>query len=382
MIVTVAQAVGAWGMFVYTSGATVVARDLGVPTAYIGYQVGTAYFFAMLCSLFSSTTTRQIGYVQSLALSMFAIAAGAYLTTIWYLTGMAAGSILMGLGFGLIPAASTRLLMSVTTENRRAFIFSIKQSGIPFGGLLAAVITPLVTEQIGWRWAGYVIVVMGLLLSIILILHNERWNIVERETRPISYNPLNPIRVIFRSRALSLLIYMSICYISIQIIWWTYLSPFLVEDLNFGLVEAGTFLAVIQITGIFGRPFWGWLADVLQDNLTAMAILGLIMSVCCMVTPFLTPDTPKILLYVLSILIGISAVSWNGVFHAALLQAAPKGDTIQVIAGMAFFVYVAMFAWPVGFAIAIQITGNYPMTIAIFSIVGLVGTYCAWKVKS
>jgi predicted MFS family arabinose efflux permease len=369
-------------MFVYTSGATAVAGDLGVPTAYIGYQVGLAYFSATICSLFSGAITRQIGYVQSLALSTFTVAAGAYLTTIWSLAGMAVGSVLMGLGFGLIPAATARLLMSVTTENRRAFIFSIKQSGIPIGGLLAAVTTPTITEQIGWRWAGYIIVVLGLLLTVILIFHQKRWIIEERETRLLSYNPLNPILVIVRNRDLRLLIYMAICYISIQNFWWTYLSPFFVEDLKFGLVEAGIFLAVVQIAGIVGRPFWGWLADVLQDNLTAMAILGVIMTVCCIVAPLLTPETPKALLYLLSMLIGISATSWNGVFHAALLQAAPKGDAILAIAGMAFFVYVAMFAWPIGFAIAIQISGNYPMTIAMFSITGLIGTICAYNLKS
>lgn len=368
-------------MFVYTSAATVVAGDLSVPTAYIGYQVGLAYFSATICSLFSSTTTRQIGYVQSLALSMLTIATGAYLTTIFSLTGMAIGSGLMGLGFGLIPAASTRLLMSVTKENRRAFIFSIKQSGIPLGGLVAAMTTPVITEYVGWRWAGYVIVALGLLLAFILYAHKDRWIIDELETQPVSYNPLNPIRKIFQSRALSLLISMAICYISIQVIWWTYLSPFFVEHLKFGLVEAGTFLAVIQITGIFGRTFWGWLADKLQDNLTAMVILGLIMSLSCLVVPFLTPDTPKVMLYGLSIMIGISAVSWNGVFHAALLQATPKSDAIQVIAGMAFFVYVAMFAWPAGFAFVIQFTENYPMTIAIFSVVGLIGTLCGYLVK-
>ena len=51
-------------MFVYTAGATAIARDLSVSATYIGYQISIAYFAATLCTLFSGGITRRLGAVS------------------------------------------------------------------------------------------------------------------------------------------------------------------------------------------------------------------------------------------------------------------------------------------------------------------------------
>ena len=75
-------------MFVYTSGATAIARDLSVSATYIGYQISIAYFAATLCTLFSGGITRRLGAVSCLAVAMTCVAIGAMVTTLLQLTGM------------------------------------------------------------------------------------------------------------------------------------------------------------------------------------------------------------------------------------------------------------------------------------------------------
>ena len=379
---TLAQSAGAWGMFVYTAGATAIATDLSVSATYIGYQVGIAYFAATACTLFSGSMTRRWGAVPALALAMAFVSAGAVVTTFWQLAGMFAGSIIMGFGFGLIPAAASQVLIAVTDKTNRAFIFSIKQSGIPIGGLLTALTTPLFTELWGWRAAGYAVSVSCFLISLYLLVNRRRWLIDESGTVPAPFNPLLPLIVLKNSRSLMALTYMSLCYVGIQIVWLAFLSPFFVEELKVSLVQAGYFLAIIQVTGIFGRIFWGWVSDRTQDNFTSMVLLGGVMALCCGSAYFLSEETSFVLLALLCFLVGFSAVSWNGVFHAAMIEVSPPGETVQVIAGMAFYVYIALFIWPAVLAFAIELSGSYALPITSLVIFALGGIYFGRRAKA
>jgi len=368
-------------MFVYTAGASAISADLNVSATYIGYQIGIAYFAATLCTLYSSGITRRIGCIRSLAAAMALVAVGALATTLWQLAGMFLGSVIMGIGFGLIPASASQVLIAVTDKTNRALIFSIKQSGIPVGGLLAALTTPYFAEAWDWRFAGFAVSVSCVAIFLFLFLNRRRWIIEDASTGSTSFNPFLPLVVLHRSRRLNALILMAICYVGIQIVWLTFMSPFYVEELKISLVEAGFFLAIVQVTGIFGRIFWGWVSDRLQDNFTLMLMLGWLMMICCGSAYFLGGDTPFALFTLLSFAIGFSAVSWNGVFHAALIEVSDPGETVSVIAGMAFYVYIAMFVWPALFALIIDWSGSYVMPVTSLVLFSLGGIYFAWQAK-
>ena len=378
---TLAQAVGAWGMFVYTAGATVIADDLAVSATYIGYQIGIAYFAATICTLFSGGLTRSLGPMWCLAVAMSFVAVGSLVTTAWQLVGMFAGSITMGIGFGLIPASASQVLITVSERRNRALIFSIKQSGIPVGGMMSALTTPLFIELLDWRAAGYAVCLASFFIALILFIYGRRWINEDRGREWATLNPLLPILAVRGSRSLVMLMYMSAFYVAVQIVWLTFLSPFFVEDLNISLLEAGYLLAVIQVTGIFGRITWGWLSDRLQDHFTVMILLGWVMAICCGVAYFLSGNTPFSLLALLCFLIGFSAVSWNGVCHAAVVEVAPKGETVQAIAGMAFYVYIAMFVWPALFAFLIERSGSYVFPLTALILFALAGVYFSYLAK-
>ena len=368
-------------MFVYTAGATAIAGDLQVSPTYIGYQIGIAYFAATLCTLFSSSITRRVGAVSALAIAMACLAAGAAVSTFWKLTGMVTGSVIMGLGFGLIPAAASQVLIAVSGKTNRALIFSIKQSGIPVGGMLAALTTPFLTEVWGWRAAGYSVCIASLILFILLFVNRRRWVNVNVTSQSVPLNPLLPLMAVRGSKSLVLLIYMALCYVGVQIVLLTFLSPYFVQDIEISLLEAGYLLAVIQVTGIFGRIVWGWLSDHLQDNFTSMVILGVVMTICCVSIDVISVNLPSAFLILLCVFIGLSAVSWNGVFHAALIEVSPPNDSVQVIAGMAFYVYVAMFVWPPLFAFLIAESGSYTGPFILLALLSLAGVYFGMQAR-
>ena len=112
-----------------------------------------------------------------------------------------------------------------------------------------------------------------------------------------------------------------------------------------------------------------------------MIILGWVMVLCCGAAYFLSGSTPFSVLAVFCFLIGFSAVSWNGVFHAALIEVSPPGETVQAIAGMAFYVYIAMFVWPALFAFLIEKSGIMSSRYSV-SFVCLVLIFLGWPAEA
>ena len=56
---------------------------------------------------------------------------------------VALGALVVGIGYGAVTPASSNVLADRVPEGLRAFIFSLKQSGVPIGGALAGALVPL-----------------------------------------------------------------------------------------------------------------------------------------------------------------------------------------------------------------------------------------------
>src|SRR5690606_16431357 len=68
------------------------------------------------------------------------------LPSLW---AVGAGAVFIGLGYGPITPASSHLLAASTPPHRVNLVFSIKQTGVPLGGMLAGVVAPPLTLQGG-----------------------------------------------------------------------------------------------------------------------------------------------------------------------------------------------------------------------------------------
>jgi len=71
----------------------------------------------------------------------------------------------------LTPSAS-HLLVRFTPVERRNFVFSLHQVGIPLGGILAALLAPAVAVLAGWRWS--VVLSVALLCAVIVLMQRGR----------------------------------------------------------------------------------------------------------------------------------------------------------------------------------------------------------------
>jgi nitrate/nitrite transporter NarK len=67
---------------------------------------------------------------------------------------------------------------------------------------------------------------------------------------------------------------LSLCFSAIQLSISAFTVTLLIENLTFGLVEAGLVMSAIQTSGVVGRIGWGWIGDRLGDRCTILYIIA------------------------------------------------------------------------------------------------------------
>jgi len=381
-ITTVTLVITTWGALLYTTVATVIAGEFGVPAAAIGYQVGLAYLSAMLCTLYSGNVTAALGARGALVASMILAAAGSLATTAFTIYGLILGTVLLGLAHGLVNPPAAVLLSHAGKEGRRSFLFSIRQTGTPLGGLAVALITPWLAESFGWRAAGYALAFVAVVIGLCTWLIARGWDATSStERRRFSLNPLKGLATVARSGKLRVLAFVAMCYAGVQVCLVTFLSPFLVKDIGLSLILAGWLVAMAQASGGFGRPFWGLIADLSASNLAIQRIIGIVAACSALVLATISEANSIWLLCVLVAIFGATAVGWNGVFAAEVVRVSPRSETPQAMAGSLFFTFASAVILPAVFALIYETVNSYSATIALLGVVSLIGSMATFGLR-
>src|SRR3546814_8417778 len=127
--------------------APVVAEYLGISAAYVCLYIAIAYAGAMAASLFAGGAVRRFGAIRASQAGLLLSALGVSVCAIASPIASAIGALLIGLGYGPITPSSSHLLAKNTPAHRMSFVFSIKQTGVPLGGVLAGVVVPGLTDR-------------------------------------------------------------------------------------------------------------------------------------------------------------------------------------------------------------------------------------------
>lgn len=133
--------------------APVVASALGVSATYLGLYIAIVYLGAMLASLAAGAAVARFGAIRVSQAGLLLCAAGLSLCAIPSLWTFVLGGFLIGLGYGPITPASSWLLALTTPAHRMSLVFSIKQTGVPLGGMLAGALVPSAMLLAGWQGA-------------------------------------------------------------------------------------------------------------------------------------------------------------------------------------------------------------------------------------
>ena len=370
------QAMVAMALMTLPVMAPVAAKDLDVSPAMVGFYVSITYIGAMFASLTSGTTVSRFGPIRVSQLGLFVCAAGLCLCASAWLPLIALGALLIGLGYGPITPASSQILARTTPPEQMGLVFSIKQTGVPVGAMMAGAIVPSLMLAINWQWSMVMVAVACVLSALLAQPLRKDSDDLRQANLPFQMGTLSqPIRMVLGHRALATMAACSFMFSMIQMSLTTYLVTYLHDDLSYGLVSAGLLLSVTQMGGIGGRIVWGVVADKWLGAQKALALLATLMACSSMATALLLPQLPIWGVWLVLIVFGASAIGWNGVYLSEVARQAPEGKASVATGGTLTFTFLGVVIGPPIFGALSTAFGSYR---AGFLALVITSSLCAW----
>jgi len=363
-----------------TLGPT-VTRALGVSPETVGYQMSLVYLAGACSAALGGTLVARFGAGRVAQAALVLCGGGCALAALGSLWVLLPASILIGVGYGLTNPSSSHVLFRFSPARHRNLIFSLKQTGVPLGGVLAGLMLPPLSLALGWQAGLVTAAALALVVAVALQQARTAWDDDRRPDAPLRGDPLASLRLIWGHEPLRALALMTFCFAAVQLCLTTFLVTLLVEDLGRSLVLAGAVASVVQVAGALGRVFWGWLADRLGGGLMTLVLIGTVSVVCSATAGLMTPawTTPAIVA-VLTVY-GLSAIGWNGVFLAEVARLCPPGKVGLATGGALFFTFGGVAVGPALYSLMVPLLGGYAITYPAIGLFALAGTVLIWRAR-
>lgn len=353
------QTLATMALYSLPTVAPEVARDLHVSGTLVGSFVATAYGVGILSALISPGMVRKYGGVRATQAVLLAAAGMLALAALASgVTGLAVAAVVLGIGYGAAAPASTHLLVPQTPQPVFNLVMSFRQIGVPFGGVMAALILPPLTVAIGWR--GALLAELGpvLLLMVAMEFPRRRWDVDREPTRRVFGRALwQPFALLAESRFRRLSV-AAFVYAGLALCLVAFMTVQLTTVVGLDLVAAGQILAAYQIAGSVSRPIWGWIADRFLTPAQTLAVHGVGMAVCSVLTGLYGPGWPFWAVMANAVLAGCTAGGYTGVAYAEYAVLGGSRRTEATGLGTAIFFAGGMAVPPV-FGAAVGALGGY-----------------------
>ncbi len=349
--------------------APVLSSELGIESSLVGIYQSTVFAGATVLTLFSGSLVRRHGGVRVNQMSLVIVVVALLLALDGQPTTLLACALGVGMGYGLATPGASHVLARVSPAARRGLVFSLKQSAVPVGGLIAGLLIPPVAEIYGWR-AALVTVAVIIALAIVCV-HPLRARLDDDRNPEFKISvsaPWQSVLLVLRTPALRPIAVVAFTFGAIQLCLFAFLVTFLVERLALTLVVAGTVFSVMQGAGVVARIFWGWLSDHLATPRTLLAIIGVGIVVSTMTANQMTPHWPLFAIMLVAAVMGATAVGWNGIYLAEVARVVPQEQVGAATGGVLMFTFIGIVVGPSTFGMLVKQTGQYTAGFALMNV--------------
>lgn len=369
---TAVQIVATASVLALTALAPVVAQTLGVGAYWIGYQVSFIYFAGLFASLSAGSLVVRLSGEAIIAVELVLLILGLLLLASAVPVLMVLASVLFGIAYGINNPASSVILQKVTPSRWRSFVFSLKQSGVPLGAVVANGFLPLLALWLsGWQAAILTLALFPLALLPATLRQMFRASRPARYAGPgVFATAIAEQRTVLRDPSLRTLAALGGLFSAMQLTVTAFAVVSLVE-IGWSIPAAGVLGAALQIAGALGRVGWGVVADRFGPY-RVLSMLGFVGGGLSLALYF-QPVLPVPVLTAVLISLGACASGWNGVFLAAIACSASPGQVGAATGAILSYTFIGVIIGPSLFAAIFYVLGSYPLCFAAFSIPGLVG---------
>ncbi len=365
------QTLATMAAFSIPAAAPAVAHDLGVPGGLVGFFVAAVYGVGILSALLSPGFVLRCGPVRVIQVIMLSVMAMLVAASGGTLALVVLGAVLLGLAYGATAPASTHLLVPHTPRRVFNLVMSIRQMGVPLGGVMAGLIVPPLALAIGWRGALLAQLPASLLLMLALQAPRRAWDAGRDPARPLLGGALAQSWKLWRDNAaIRRLSAASFVYTGVQLAFIAFMTVHLTQDAGFDLVHAGWTLAAYQVAGGVSRPALGWVADRLVDPWKLLGMLGVGMFAAALAAGRFAPAWPAWAVVSVCLLAGVSASGFTGLAYAEYARLGGRRGTEATGVGSAAM-FAGVLVIPPLFGLAATALGGFVVPFTVLGLMAL-----------
>ncbi|WP_426954510.1 MFS transporter [Muricoccus radiodurans] len=370
--------------------APAIAAELGLAPALAGLHTALVYFGGLLSVPFSGALLKRFGGLRVCQMALVGIGCGLLVATLasptlpLALSGalLAASSFLCGLSHGPVTASGSHLLAPRTPPSRMGLIFSLKQCGVPAGAMVVAALAPALTVAFGWRVGVWTMAALAFTVALALQPLRAALDADRAPAVPAGGRITGALRdaaaslSLLRENAALRAVTLSgsafgvsqFCFASFFVTWQ-------VATLGTPLAEAGLRMALAQAGGLIGRVAWGVVGD-RTGAMRALAGCGIGAALSTLALALAGPSWPGLLVSLVGIVLGATAIGFNGVMLAEAARVAPAGRVGAATGAMQTVFSFTQIIMPAVFSGIVGLTGQYGAGFLLCTGCAAFGVWC------
>jgi MFS transporter, ACS family, aldohexuronate transporter len=328
-LISVSHIIGATAQYGINTLAPFYQEELSLSRAEVGLFF-SAFYLAMTGASFGAgwladrlgirKTTLQ-GHVT---LGVCTVAASMAPSFAWAL----ASFFFAGLGYSFLNPASTKGVMVWFYRDERATAMGIKQTGVPAGGVVVALLAAPLVWMVGWRGA---LATLGIINLFFGFVFSALW----REPEDGDLSPkARPFALPENDGSLNIGSFLPVSFGTAiflvgQMALITYIPLYLKESMGFSAYRASQALALTQAGAMFGRIGWGVASDRFFGGRRkiVLLIIGGVGAALMAALSLMTQQSPLSLLLLVVFLSGLCLVGYQGVSYALIGELAGRART-------------------------------------------------------
>ncbi len=351
--------------------APAIILDLHLAPAWIGVYFGITALASLVVQLGGGSFIVRYGAMRMSQIALVLLAIGTAMAIVGTPLALILSALIAGGGGAFSTPASSHLLARVSPPRYMPLVFSIKQTAVPAGLLLAGLTAPQLTEWSGWRTTMLLCAAACLIFAAMLHPLCRKFDTDRVPTRSFRFSDFRTtFNTVLATPELRAMSWTCLAFNGLQSVVTAYFVVYL-TTIGYTPVAAGFVFSMAVAVAVPGRILWGWLSSSRVTPRMMMAGLALGMAGSVALLALCGPAWPTLLVGLVACVISATALSWHGVLLAEAARSAPQGMSASVTGGVLSFGQVGSFALPLIYSGLLEVTGSYGIGFVVCSVPAL-----------
>ena len=339
--------------------APLVIAELHADPAWVGVYYGISAAASLFAQMGCGSFIVRYGALRMSQVALVLLGGGMAAAAEGGLPGFGASAIIGGGGAAVSTPTSSHLLGRVSPPRLAPLVFSIKQTAVPAGVLIAGFLVPTLAAALGWRGAAVTAAMACVAFAAMLQPLRARFDDDRVTSRRFRLGDFRATIVsVLQTPDLRGLSLACFAFNGVQSVFTAYFVTYLVA-LGYDLAAAGFLFSVVVAVAVPCRVLWGWLGSFYLAPRLVMAGLALGMAGSVALSGLFSGAWPMAVIGLVSAGLSATAMSWHGILLSETARLAPAGNAGAVTGGVLSFGQIGALLGPFAFALLLRATGGF-----------------------